>query len=303
MTMSFHISMILRLLALSMLLFGANLIAQENPDPKENPDANDDTAQSVTEADLAAQARDPTAPVLAFVTRYDYISDFHNLKGADQQQLVLQPIIPWKWGNTMHITRVTAAYITDGPDWELLLPPDTNPDPGIPPNYTPSANTTGLADTALVDLMVSATSWGRQGFGAGLILPTASEAALGSEKWSLGPAYVALTSKGSFQGGFLTQWLFSVAGKSDRDDINSLTIQPFGGFALKNNWSINASEMAFNYNFKASRWTSLPLGISVEKLIKLGNKNARLFFQYEYNFADNSVAPKNTFRLALVPLL
>ena len=93
-----HISILLRLLSLSMLLLGANLIAQENPDPKENPDANDDTAQPVTEADLAAQARDPTAPVTAFVTRYDYISDFHNLKGADQQQLVLQPIIPWKWG-------------------------------------------------------------------------------------------------------------------------------------------------------------------------------------------------------------
>jgi hypothetical protein len=101
----------------------------------------------------------------------------------------------------------------------------------------------------------------------------------------------------------LAQWLFSVAGDSDRDDVNNLTIQPFGGFSLKNNWSINTSFMAFNYNFKSSRWTSLPLGFSVEKLIKLGSKNARLFFQYEYNFADDSVAPKNTFRIALVPLL
>ena len=193
----------------------------------------------------------------------------------------------------------------DGPDWAQLAPPDEddNPSTGPPPGYTPTASKTGLTDTSLVDVIIKHTSWGRQGFGAGVILPTASDPALGTEKWSIGPAYAAMTKIGKFQGGFLAMWMFSVAGKSDRDDVNSLTIQPFGGFGLKNNWSINMSEMAFNYNIEASRWTSLPLGFSVEKLIKIGKTPARLFFQYEYNFADDNVAPKNIFRIALVPLL
>ena len=60
-------------------------------------------------------------------------------------------------------------------------------------------------DLAAVDLMIKSTSWGRQGFGLGAILPTASDPALGSEKWSLGPAYVAITKIGDVQAGFLGQ--------------------------------------------------------------------------------------------------
>ena len=252
------------------------------------------------EMSLAERARDPTQPLTAFQVRYDYISDFHNLDGADQQQLVLNPVIPWKWGEQLHIARLTAAYVTDGPDWGLLAEDGAA---ALPPNYTPTADKTGLGDLSVVDLIIKPTSWGRQGFGAGAIIPTASDPALGTEKWSIGPAYVAITKIGEVQGGFLTQWLFSVAGDSDRDDVNSLTIQPFAGIGLKNNWSLNTSFMAFSYNLDAGQWASLPLGFRLEKLIQLGNLSARFTGEYEYNFADSSVAPKNTFRISLVPLL
>ena len=216
------------------------------------------------------------------------------------QQLVLQPIVPWKWGDQLHIARFTLAYVTNAPDWGLLA---GNPPNVMPPNNTPSAEQEGLGDLAAVDLMIKSTSWGRQGFGLGAILPTASDPALGSEKWSLGPAYVAITKIGDVQAGFLGQWLFSVAGESDRDDVNSLTIQPFASYGLKDNWSISTSFMAFNYNVEQSRWGSLPLGMRIEKLIKLGKLPARFMLEYEYNFADSGVAPKNTFRIALIPLL
>ena len=70
--------------------------------------------------DLAAAARDPTASLTAVAIRYDFIESFHNLPGADQTQLVVQPIIPWKWGKYQHITRITLPYVTSGPDWGLL---------------------------------------------------------------------------------------------------------------------------------------------------------------------------------------
>ena len=73
-----------------------------------------------SDGDLAAKARDPTQPLTAFQIRYDFISDFHLLPDADQQQLVLQPIVPWKWGDQLHIARFTLAYVTNAPDWGLL---------------------------------------------------------------------------------------------------------------------------------------------------------------------------------------
>ena len=255
-------------------------------------------AQEKTQ-DLAAQARDPTAPLTAFAIRYDFITSFHNLPDADQQQLTLQPVIPFKLGEQQHIARITLPYVTSGPDWGLLAEEAAG---GLPPNYVPTAKKEGLSDTALVDVLIFPTSWGRQGFGGALVVPTASDPALGSEKWSIGPAYVAITKIGGFQGGFLAQWLFSIAGKSDRDDINSLTLQPFGGFGFSGGWSLNTSEMVFNYSFENSKWTSLPLGLRVEKLVTLGKMSARLFVDFERNFADSDVAPENTIRFAFVPL-
>ena len=251
--------------------------------------------------DLAQRAQDPTQPLLAFTVKYDVVSDFHNLPGADKQQITLQPIVPWKWGDTTHIARFTLGYVTSSPNWPIVVP--VSPPGVVPPDYTPTQDKTGLGDLAAVDLVVSGTSWGRQGFGLGAIIPTASDPALGTEKWSIGPAYVAITKIGDVQTGFLAQWLFSVAGKSDRDDVNSVTIQPFASYGLKNNWSLGTSFMAFSYNAEQSRWASLPLGLKLEKLIKLGSVPARFSMEYEYNFADSGVTPKNTFRVTLTPLL
>ena len=154
----------------------------------------------------------------------------------------------------------------------------------------------------MVDVLIFPTAWGRQGFGGALVMPTASDPALGSEKWSIGPAYVAITKIEKFQGGFLLQWLVSIEGEKERDDINSLTIQPFGGFGFEGGWSLNTSEMVFNYSFETSQWTSVPLGIRLEKLVKVGNLSARLYVDFEHNFADRGVAPENTIRFAFVPL-
>ena len=79
-------------------------------------------------------------------------------------------------------------------------------------------------------------------------------------------------------------------------------LQPFGGFGFSGGWSLNTSEMVFNYDVERSRWTSLPLGVRVEKLVKLGKMSARLFVDVEHNFADKDVAPENIVRFAFVPL-
>jgi hypothetical protein len=249
---------------------------------------------------IAAAARDPTAPVTAFQIQYRYTSSFHNLPDADQGSLVLQPIVPWKWGEQRHITRVTVPYVTSGPDWGQLADSAAT---GIPPNFTPTGKQEGLADIAAVDLLIFDADWGRWGVGAATVLPTASDPALGSEKWSVGPAFVAITTKGAWQMGALAQWLVSVAGESDRDDVNTLTLQPFGGYGFGKGWSVQLSEAVYNYDIERGRLTSIPLGLRVEKLVQIGDLPVRLYAEYEYNFKDSEVSPENIFRIAVVPLL
>lgn len=65
---------------------------------------------------------------------------------------------------------------------------------------------------------------------------------------------------------FLARWLFSVAGESDGDDVNSVTIQPFASYGLGNTWSLGTSFMAFNCNVEQSKWASLPRMINARQI-------------------------------------
>jgi hypothetical protein len=261
-------------------------------------------APAATGEDLAAQARDPTAALTAFQVRIDHVASFHgtgDLPGASQTNLVLQPIIPWSLGGQRHIARVTLPFILSAPDFGIL----TESEDGVlpPPSFVPQQDVNGLGDIALVDLFLWDVAWGRVGVGPALVLPTATDPALGSEKLSVGPAIVAIHRAGELQIGALAQALFSVAGDSDRSDVSMLSLQPFASYGLGAGWSVGSSEVVYNYDLEASTWTSVPLGLRAEKLVFIGTLPTRIYLDAEYNFQDEALAPEWTFRLAFVPLL
>ena len=73
---------------------------------------------------------------------------------------------------------------------------------------------------------------------------TASDDALGSEKWSAGFANVLFvgTSK-KFQYGYLLTWQHSFAGDDDRDNVNMAVMQPFGMYQLGGGTSLRSSSL------------------------------------------------------------
>jgi hypothetical protein len=256
-----------------------------------------------TEGNLAQQARNPTAALTMMQIVMNHNPSFYNLEGADQTRIVVQPIIPFKTGNLQHIARVTLPYVAAGPDWGLLAEGEAGN--SAPPNYVPTADKTGLSDTALFDLLIFPAPFkgGRIAAGLSAILPTATDPALGTEKWSAGPAIGALVQTGQLLAGAIFLANFSFAGHSDRDDVSVMVIQPFGSYGLGKGWSLEFSEMMLNYDFKSDRWTNVPLGARVGKLATFGKLPVRFFADAEYNFADKGVAPEWTYRFAVVPLL
>ena len=65
------------------------------------------------------------------------------------------------------------------------------------------------------------------GIGPLLNIPTASEDATGSGKWSAGIANVLFSAQSpKFQYGYLLTWQASFAGDDDRDDVNVAAFQP-----------------------------------------------------------------------------
>jgi hypothetical protein len=256
-------------------------------------------AQDKKQEDLAAQARDPTAALTMFQIVYDYTASFHGVSDADQGSIVLQPIIPFKLGGLTNIARITVPFVTNAPDFGALINIDQDP---APPNYIPTEDKSGLADMALLDVVIFNASWGRWGIGPALAVPTASDDALGTGKWSLGPAAAVMTRIGGAMVGMLGTGLFSVAGDSDRQDVSAITFQPFGSYGLSDGWSIGLSELRYTYNFKQDKWAGVPIGGRIEKFVHMGKWPARLFIDVEYNLMNDDIAPQWTFRFGFVPL-
>ena len=64
------------------------------------------------------------------------------------------------------------------------------------------------------------------------MFPTATDDALGSDKWSAGPTAVALYRTGPWLFGGLVGQFWSFAGDDDRRDVSSFYVQPFVNYNL-----------------------------------------------------------------------
>lgn len=102
-------------------------------------------------------------------------------------------------------------------------------------------------------------------------LPAATNNALGSEKFGIGPSIVALAQPGRWTVGALFNQIWSVSGANDREDINSTFLQPFANYNLGDGLAIGAvAEATANWNADQA-WT-IPLIFNVSKVTLLGKR-------------------------------
>jgi len=149
------------------------------------------------------------------------------------------------------------------------------------------------------DLMVFNASWGRWGFGPVALLPTGGDDR-GAEKWAAGPAVGFTARSGNLLWGLFNQNLFTFAGDKNRTDVNVSVLQPIFNYKLGHGWTVGVSEMTFSWDWEADRWSSLPLGVQLAKLVKIGQQPVQFSGQYEHDFADDGfVGPEDTFRFTM----
>jgi hypothetical protein len=109
------------------------------------------------------------------------------------------------------------------------------------------------------------------GAGPMFVLPTATGKVLGQGKLSVGPSLVALMQPGHWTIGGLVNNVWSVAGPSDRADVEQMSLQYFINYNLKKGWSISMSP-TITANWQASSgnvWT-VPFGGGVGRVFRLG---------------------------------
>jgi hypothetical protein len=135
-----------------------------------------------------------------------------------------------------------------------------------------------LSPKELPDLGNGKLAWGT---GVTTMFPTASRDYFGSEKYSAGPAALAIYMGPKWKIGALGQQWWSVAGDKDREDVNRMNIQYFWFYSLPNLWQIGAApNITANWQADSdNRWT-VPLGIGINKTVMIGKLPVRFVLEY-----------------------
>lgn len=230
-------------------------------------------AQDDEAVELAKKLANPIASLISVPLQYNYDRYSGLNDDASFSSLIIQPVIPFSLGKDWNLITRTIVPVIDRH--------------GFPLN---DMNKSGLGDiTASQFFTPKSLTAGGWIWGAGPVelLPAATDNALGSEKWGIGPTAVLLKQQGEWTVGFLGNHIWSIAGNGDRADVSATFLQPFLSYTTKTKTTIGLVTES-TYDWKTREW-SVPVIPGVAQMLKIGPQILQLavFGKYWAKSPDN----------------
>ena len=221
-------------------------------------------AQDDTSAELAKKLQNPVASLISVPLQSNW--DF-GIGHADAMRYALnvQPVIPISLGKSWNlITRTIVPFI-----------------------HTESPIEGGDAAGGIGDIVQSfflsptepVGGW-ILGGGPVFLYPSASDDALGGEKWGAGPTAVVLRQDGGWTYGILANHIWSFAGNDRRADVDATFLQPFVSYTTRTFTTFGLNTES-TYDWEHRQWT-VPINAFVQQLVKLGGQAISLQLGVRY---------------------
>ena len=265
-----HLSSIACAIAIAFSMLAASVQAQETPVPQT---ATADSDQSPSVEELAKLKQNPVSGLRQIVFQA-VVSPEVPVTGKTAGNYSLQPVWPFPLGKDWRLVTYTILPVVQ--------------QPGAAGEKT----IVGLGDT-LINLFVSPRKAKKVVWGAGpaILLPTRTNAALGSDRLSLGPAGLLFYAKGAWSIGLVVQNGWSLGG-TGINKLNAFGAQYLINYNLRKAWYLY-SNSTISSNWTAdqnNRWT-VPVGGGVGKIFMAGKLPLSASLQMFANVVTPSGAP------------
>lgn len=240
------------------------------------------------EEDLAKKLANPIASLISIPFELDYDDDINAEDSGERISMTIKPVIPFALNSEWNLISRTIIPLVSQDD---ILPG--------------SGSQSGLGDVfqsfflSPASPTASGIIWG---VGPAVLLPTATDDLLGSEKWALGPTGVVLMQNGAWTYGILANHTWDVAGDDDRADINNTFLQPFASYNIPGGWTLSLQTES-TYSWETEKWT-VPVNLGLAKLTRFGKLPVQLKAGLRYWAESPDSGPEGVgFKIGIVILL
>jgi len=237
------------------LVFACSAASQTSTTSASSPEDNGSQTQTQSAADASELAKKLSNPVASLISLpFQSNFDFGMGTGSGwRYTLNVQPVIPFRLNSKWNLISRTILPVI------------------LQHNVANVRTQSGLGDITQSFFFSPAESksfiWA---VGPALLIPTATDETLGTEKFGVGPTFLALKQQQGWTYGVLTNHIWSVAGDADRASVNSTFLQPFLSYNTKDAWtySLNAES---SYDWRGNNW-SIPINATATKLLRFGKQ-------------------------------
>jgi outer membrane putative beta-barrel porin/alpha-amylase len=234
--------------------------------------------------EMAKQVANPIASLTSVPVQFNDEYDAGVNGDGHRLRINVQPVIP----------------ISIGADWNLIsrtIVPIVRQEDMAPG----AGRQSGIGDTTqslfFSPKALTAGGW-TWGVGPVFLLPTASDDALGTERWGAGPTFVALRQTASgWTYGALANHIASLAGNEQRAHVNATFLQPFVAKRVGPGRTVSLN-VESTYDWERDAWTA-PLNVGISQILPIGKQLVSLQAGGAYSMEAPSGTPEWGARLTV----